>query len=154
MSGKAKRRTRKPPRRLSAAEIAEIDGLVDGTAASRTAAEHEPTCAVIRTVLDKLVRASPATPWPTHVGRRPVSGRDGFLYVREADGPIGDAVHASRCAPHGMIRYALAPGNIDSHTGARPGWQFMHRACARRRSDDFDRVHDEAVDDLLDATSR
>ena len=143
-----KRRTRKPPLSLSKAEIAEIDGLIDGYWQNKQN-EQEHDLHRDQESLDKLVHASPTTPWPTHVGRRPVSGRDGFLHVREADGPLESASVVEIARHNGMIRYALAPGSApyDAHD---PGWRFILARARGTGTDNFDRVFDEAVNDLLD----
>jgi len=161
VSAKARRRTRKPPPRLSAAEIAEIDELIEldrGGTDEQREEEHQNLLRLDQDKLDELFRASPATPWPKQVGPGPTSGRDGFLYVREADGlPEAQRAHVVEIARRdGLIRYALAPGDpgIDVNQYWRkrdPSWHFVMARLRGVPPDDIDRVIDEAVDDLLDS---
>jgi hypothetical protein len=158
---KARRRTRKPPRRLSAAEIDEIDELIvldrGGTDEQREW-ERLNRLRLDQDKLDELLRASPTTPWPKQVGAGLTSGRDGFLYVREADGlpeaQLAQVVEIAR--RDGLIRYALAPGDpgidLDQYWRKRdPSWHFVMGRLHGVHPDDIDRVVDEAVDDLLDS---
>ena len=78
-----------------------------------------------------------------------MSGRDGFLYVREADGPLETASVVEIARHNGVIRYALAPGS-DTYDAHDPGWRFILARVRGIGTDNFDRVFDEAVNDLLD----
>jgi hypothetical protein len=160
MSAKARRRTRKPPRRLSAAEIDEIDELImldRGRTDEQREWERLNCLRLDQDELNKLFRASPTTPWPKEVGPGPTSGLDGFLYVREADGlPEEQRAHVVEIARRdGLIRYALAPGDpgIDLDQYWRKRDPSLHFVMARLRGvhpHDVDREIDEAIDDLLD----
>jgi hypothetical protein len=161
VSAKARRRTRKPPRRLSAAEIAEIDELIvlhrGGTDEQREW-ERLNNLRLDQDKLDELFRASPTTPWPLQVGPGITPGRDGFLYVRESDGlPEPQRAHLVEIERRdGLVRYALAPGepgiDLDQYWGKRdPSWHFVMARLSGVHPDDVDRVIDEAVDDLLDS---
>ena len=161
MSAKARRRTRKPPRRLSAAELAEIDELIEldrGGTDEQREEERQNLLRLDREKLNELVRASPTTPWPKQVGPGPTSGRDGFLYVREADGLTeAQRAHVVEVARRdGLIRYAPAPGDpgidLDQCWRERdPSWHFITARLRDVHPGDIDRVIDEAVDDLLDS---
>jgi hypothetical protein len=107
-------------------------------------------------VLQRLVRASPKTPWPKRVG--PTSGRDGFLYVREkerlSEEQLALVVEVAR--RDGVVRYALAPGDpeidIDQYWKRRdPSFKFILDRLNGVKSDDWDRAIDEAIDALLDS---
>jgi hypothetical protein len=161
VSAKARRRNRRPPRRLSAAEIAEIDELIvlDGGGTDEQREWERLNCLRLdQDKLQELFRASPTTPWPKQVGPGPTSGRDGFLYVREADGlPEAQLAHVVEIARRdGLIRYALAPGepgiDPDQYWRKRdPSWHFVMARLRGVPPDDIDRVIDKAVDDLLDS---
>jgi hypothetical protein len=164
VSAKAKRRTRKPPRRLSAAEIAEIaeiDELIEldrGGTVEQREEEHQNRLRLDQEKLNELVQASPTTPWPKQVGPGLTSGRDGFLYVREADElPEAQRAHVVEIVRRdGLIRYALAPGepgiDLDQYWRKRdPSLHFVMARLRGVRPDDVDGRIDEAFDDLLDS---
>jgi hypothetical protein len=156
---KGKTRSRKPPLRLSAAEVAEIDQLIEDHRSGTDEQREQERLRRIRhdeEVLQRLVLASPKTPWPKQVGPGPTSGRDGFLYVREEEGlQLAHVVEVAR--RDGVIRYALAPGDpeIDLDRLDRywrkvdPSFKFILDHLNGVRPDGWDCAIQQAVADLL-----
>jgi hypothetical protein len=158
---KGKTRSRKPPLRLSAAEVAKIDQLIEdhrgryGTDEQREQ-ERQHRLRHDEEELQRLVQRSPETPWPKQVGPGPTSGRDGFLYVREEEERLQLAHVVEVARRDGVVRYALAPGDpeidLDRHWERRdPSWQFVMDRLKGVKPDDVDRVTDEVIDELFDS---
>jgi hypothetical protein len=156
MSGKAKRCTRKPPRRLSAAESAEIDELI-----ARRRRETEWECReVIRREEEQQVllrEDHTAGPWPERLERGFTELGDGYCYVREGDKvhevPAGHPFLREVARREGMIRYAWTGGltfDLSQHWKRDPSWQFVMTRLEGVPANDWDRVIDEAIDELLD----
>jgi hypothetical protein len=157
MSAKAKRRTRKPPRRLSAAEIAEIHELI-----ARRHQETEWECQEIIRREEKeqqvLLREDhTAGPWPERLKRGFTELGDGYCYVREGDKvhevPAGHPFLREVARREGMIRYAWTGGltfDLSQHWERDPSWQFVMTRLEGVPANDWDRVIDEAIDELLD----
>jgi hypothetical protein len=156
VSGKTKRRTREPPRRLTAAEIAEIDALME--------ARHEQTALACREGLDQesrerqvLLREDHAVgPWPEQPGPRTAISDGGYVYVREGGDVVLDGHPFLRevARRDGVIRCAWTGRlTVDrSQTWKQdPSWQFVMTRLEDVPANDWDRVIDKAVDDLLDS---
>jgi hypothetical protein len=157
-----KARSRKPPLRLSAAEVAEIDQLIEdhrgryGTDEQREQ-ERKHLLRHDEEELQRLIEQSPKTPWPKRVGPGPAAGRDGFLYVSEADGlPEQYREYVVEVARRdGVIRYALAPdhgidpGQYWKHLD--PSWQFVMDRLRGVHPNDADRAIQQAIGDMVDA---
>jgi hypothetical protein len=153
---KGKRPHKKPLNKLEAHEIAEIDKLIE----IRHWQQQEEGRHLFREdeeELQRLMRVSPETPWPQQPGPGVTSGGDGFHYVREADGLPeawrGNVVEVAR--RDGMIRYALAPGDgidTDQYWMRRdPSWHFVLARLKGVDPNDWDRVIQQAIGDLIDA---
>jgi hypothetical protein len=149
-----KARSRKPPLVLSDAEVAEIAELIK---LRHWQAEQEGLHLIRKDEeeLQRLVRASPETPWPKSVGPGPTAGRDGFLYVREEEGLSEEqlALVVEVARRDGVIRYALAPGDgidVDRYWERRdPSFKFILDRLNGVKSDDVDRAIQQAVRDLF-----
>jgi hypothetical protein len=165
MSAKEKKRTRKPPRRLSAAEIAEINELI-ALRHWQNEQEGQNILRCDREELDELFRASPTTPWPKPVGPGSTASRrlwgkltvggDGFFYGREADGlPEAQRAQVVEIARHdGLIRYALAPGEPAIHldqywSKIDPSWQLIMTRTRGVQPNDWDRAVKAIIKELL-----
>lgn len=162
MSGKAKRRTRKRPRRLSAAEIAEIDELI-AQRRQETRQETEWECQDIILQEERerqiLLRADHSVgPWPepARLGPRTTLGDGDYVYVREGgedEVPAGHPFLREVARRDGMIRYAWTGGltfDLSQTWKQDPSWQFVITRLEGVPANDWDRVIDKAIDDLLD----
>jgi hypothetical protein len=113
VSAKAKRRTRKPPRRLSAAEITKIDELIE---AGHEQAAWEGQEVFRRAERERhiLLRADHTVgPWPERPGPRATLDDGDYVYVREggkAEVPAGHPFLREVARRDGMIRYAWTGG--------------------------------------------
>jgi hypothetical protein len=158
MSGKAKRRTRKPPRRLSAAEIAEITELIK--------AVHQQTALECQEVFDQEERERQvllredhtAGPWPERqelVGFTELG--DGYSYVREGDKvhevPAGHPFLREVARRDGMIRYVATGGltiDLDQYwSKVDPSWQLIMTRTRGVPPNDWDRAVKAIITELL-----
>jgi hypothetical protein len=151
-----KARSRKRPPRLTEAEIAEIDKLI-----ARRRQETEWECQeIIRREEEErrvLLREDHTVgPWPERLG--PGSTSDGdYVYVREGDKahevPAGHPFLREVARRDGMIRYAWTGGltfDLSQYWKRDPSWQLVMTRLEGVPANDWDRVIDEAIDELLD----
>jgi hypothetical protein len=98
--------------------------------------------------LQRLVQRSPETPWPKRVGPGLTPGRDGFLYVSEADGlPEQHREHVVEVARRdGVIRYALTPGYPETDIDRSDRYRMMLEENSLQFHLEGVRNEDEAVE--------
>jgi hypothetical protein len=161
VSVKAKSGSRKRPLRLTEADIVKIDELI-AQRYQETRQETEWECQDIILQEERerqvLLRADHTVgPWPERSpGPRATLDDGDYVYVREggeAEVPAGHPFLREVARRDGMIRYAWTGGlSFDlSQTGKRdPSWQFVVTRLKGVPANDWDRVFDKAIDDLLD----
>jgi len=143
---------------LSAAEIAQIDELIKARHE-----QHEWEGQEIFHQAERerqiLLRADHTVgPWPERPpGPRATLDDGDYVYVREggkAEVPAGHPFLREVARRDGMIRYAWTGGltfDLSQTWKQDPSWQFVMTRLKGVPANDWDRVIDEAIDELLDS---
>jgi hypothetical protein len=153
----SKPRKKKPPLRLSDAEVAEIDERIARRHQQKQwEIEHE-----IRMDEEQRQRLlhndHTEGPWPDRLEPGTVSGVGDYVYTREEDAPLSKRRGFLEVARRdGMIRYVqkalLEPPGIDLDDYWRkrdPSWQFVMERLKGVPSNDWDRAIQQAIKDLF-----
>jgi hypothetical protein len=156
VTAKAKRRTRKPPRSLSAAEIAKIDELIK--------ARHEQVAWEGQEIFHQAERERQILlredhtvgPWPERLELRGSTSDGDYVHVREGDKvhevPAGHPFLREVARRNGVIRYAWTGGLTDPDqywSKVDPSWQLIMTRTRGVPSNDRDRAIKANIKELL-----
>jgi hypothetical protein len=152
---KGKKRSRKPPLRLTDAEVAAIDELMK-LRHQQNQWEVEDQVGQDEEQRQRLLHSDhSAEPWPGRLKPGTVSGIGDYIYAREEVPAKPDWIEVAR--RDGMVRYvpkallARDEINLDDYWRKRdPSLHFVMSRLKGVSVNDWDRKIDEALKDLLD----
>jgi hypothetical protein len=158
VSAKAKKRRTRKPLRLSPDEIAKIDELIEARHEQRAWEGQEIFRQAERERQILLREDHTVGPWPEpeRLGPRTTLDDGDYVYVREGgedEVPAGHPFLREVARRDGMIRYAWTGGltfDLSQTWKQDPSWQFVMTRLEGVPANDWDRVIDKAIDDLLD----